>query len=811
MKILFSILLIGLINYSEALISAEDIEKRVDDLINAMTVEEKVAQMFMVEIGSITPKEVSRYKIGAILNGGGSFPYKKKDHAVNDWVRLADEYFSASITKNDELYVPIIWGTDAVHGHNNLKGATLFPHNIGLGATHNPKLIEQIGKVTAKQVLLTGLDLTFAPALSVPRDDRWGRTYEGFSEDPALVSEMGTAMMRGIQGDENNLFSEEHILATVKHFIGDGGTSRGVDKGNAILDEEKLIATHGIAYVEAIKNDAQIVMASFNSWNGIKMHGHKYLLTELLKNKMGFDGFVVGDYNGHMEVPGCSVSNCAESINAGVDMFMVTDAWKDLYTNTMNQVKSGEISEDRVNDAARRILRVKARAGVLDVKKPSGRRYASKEGVLGSNEHRSISRQAVRESLVLLKNNQSVLPIDRSSNILVLGKAAKEIKYMTGGWSMTWQGNENENSDFPGATTILDAIEEELNDSNAVITFAEDIEYENSKPDVAILVLAEDPYAEYQGTLQNLIFNSTENHLEWLRMLKSDEIPVVTIFLSGRPMWMNREINFSDAFIAAWLPGTEGNGITDLIFMNDEKYDFTGRLSFSWPKRPDQSTLNFDEKPYDPLFPIGYGLSYQDQKLIGKLDEEFTISEDSDFNAPILNGWPRNPLEISFGHQNLSSRMNSKFSELNDGSVSVEMINRFVQEDAYKIMFSGENNSFWELSTTNFMDWSEEASQSGVLSIDIRILEADKMNPLVVSSICGDDCGSSFLIDNKMERNQWLGIGVDLSCMSKDGLNLSEIIDPLQISSKGSWKFEIGEVKLIGGTGGTSIMICPGS
>ena len=583
MKILFSILLIGLINYSEALISAEDVEKRVDDLINAMTVEEKVAQMFMVEIGSITPKEVSRYKIGAILNGGGSFPYKKKDHAVNDWVRLADEYFSASITENDELNIPIIWGTDAVHGHNNLKGATLFPHNIGLGATHNPKLIEQIGKVTAKQVLLTGLDLTFAPALSVPRDDRWGRTYEGFSEDPALVSEMGTAMMRGIQGDENNLFSEENILATVKHFIGDGGTSRGVDKGNAILDEEKLIATHGIAYVEAIKNDAQVVMASFNSWNGIKMHGHKYLLTELLKNKMGFDGFVVGDYNGHMEVPGCSVSNCAESINAGVDMFMVTDAWKDLYTNTMNQVKSGEISEDRVNDAARRILRVKARAGVLDVKKPSGRRYALKEGVLGSNEHRSISRQAVRESLVLLKNNQSVLPIDRSSNILVLGKAAKEIKYMTGGWSMTWQGNENENSDFPGATTILDAIKEELNDSNAVITFAKDIEYENSKPDVAILVLAEDPYAEYQGTLQNLIFNSTENHLEWLRMLKSDEIPVVTIFLSGRPMWMNREINFSDAFIAAWLPGTEGNGITDLIFMNDEKYDFTGRLSFSWP------------------------------------------------------------------------------------------------------------------------------------------------------------------------------------------------------------------------------------
>ena len=809
MRIILSILLIGVINLSNSVLFAQDIEERIAEMLNTMTLEEKVAQMFMVEIGSITPEEVNTYKVGAILNGGGSFPYKKKDHTVDDWVNLADEYFIASVSNSKGSNIPIIWGTDAVHGHNNLKGATLFPHNIGLGATRNTKLIEEIGRVTAKQVLLTGLDLTFAPALSVPRDDRWGRTYEGFSEDPILVSEMGNAMMKGIQGDFDQVLSEDNILATVKHFIGDGGTSRGVDKGNTIMDEETLISIHGSAYIDAIDNDAQVVMASFSSWNGVKMHGHKYLLTNVLKNRMGFDGFVLGDYNGHMEVPGCSVSSCAESINAGVDMFMVTDAWRDLYNNTIDQVVSGDISLDRVNDAVMRILRVKARAGVLDAEKPSKRTHSSNLEILGSDEHRSISRQAVRESLVLLKNNGSVLPIDRSSKILVLGKASKEIKYMTGGWSMTWQGNENENIDFPGSTTILNAIEHALNGSDGRVMFSDDNDYSDFTPDVAILVIGEEPYAEYQGTLQNLLFNSSEDHLSWLRKLKEDGIPVVTVFLSGRPLWMNREINLSDAFIAAWLPGTEGSGITDLILENKNKYDFTGKLSFSWPKQPDQSILNFDDESYDPLFPIGYGLSYQNSKFIEELDEIFMITEDSGFNAPLLNGWPRNSLEITFGNQDQASDMKSKYSSLSDGSVSVEMINRFVQEDAYRILFSGSKNSFWKLSSTKKLDWTEEASQSGVLSIDFRVLQSDKTKPLIFSSLCGDDCGSSLILDDSIVKNQWINIGIDISCMGESGLDLSDISEPLEMSSEGFWEFEIGEIKLIGGTGGTSMMFCP--
>lgn len=807
MRIIFSVILLAFFSFSDIHSATEPTEDRVAELIESMTIEEKVAQMFMVEIGSITPEEVEKFKIGAILNGGGSFPYKKKDHLVEDWVNLADEYFLASIKNSDTVRIPIIWGTDAVHGHNNLKGATLFPHNIGLGATRNPDLIKEIGRVTAKQVLLTGLDLTFAPALSVPRDDRWGRTYEGFSEDPGVVSIMGNAMMQGIQGEDQNLLGEDHILATVKHFIGDGGTSRGVDKGNAIMDEETLLRIHGSAYIEAIENDAQVVMASFNSWNGVKLHGQKYLLTDVLKEDMGFDGFVVGDYNGHMEVQGCSVSSCPESINAGVDMFMVTEAWQDLYFNTISQVQTGEISMDRIDDAVRRILRVKARAGILDAVKPSERKYALQSDILGADEHRSLSRQAVRESLVLLKNNQSVLPIDRSSNVLVLGQAAKEIKYQTGGWSMTWQGNENENSDFPGSTTILAAIENEFEDSQGSVTFSENLEYGDLKPDLAILVIAEDPYAEYQGTLQDLVYNSSENHLDWLAALKEDEIPVVTIFLSGRPLWMNREINLSDAFVAAWLPGTEGGGVSDMIIENE--YDFVGSLTFSWPKRSDQATLNYDDEIYDPLFPVGYGLTYKDDITIDQLEESINLTEESDFNAPILNGWPRNAFQVILGNTDETLEMKSKFVATTDESVSAEMINRFVQEDAYRIMFSGNDDSFWKVSSTKPMNWSEEASQSGVLTMNIRILQADMIDPLIVSTLCGEGCGSSFEIEGSMNKNQWINIGVDITCMGQNGLELNNINEPVQIKSNGKWEFEVGEIKLIGGTGGTSIMICP--
>ena len=341
--------------------SAEDVDE-IEKILNSMTVEEKVGQIMMVEISHISPREVREYSIGAILNGGGSFPYGKKNHDVEDWRKLADEYFLAS--KSSNLGIPVIWGTDAVHGHNNLKGAVLFPHNIGLGATRNETLIEDISSIVAKEVYLSGLDLTFAPAVSVPRNDLWGRTFEGFSEDPKLVASLGKASVEGYQGVlDKNFLKKGKVLATAKHFIGDGGTLNGVDKGNTVLSEEDLIEIHGQGYVSTIESDVQFVMASFNSWNGKKLHGYKYLLTDLLKNQMGFEGVVVGDWNGHQEVDGCYSYSCSETINAGLDMFMVTESWKMLYQNTLQQVKTGEISLERLNDAVRRILRVKSNYG----------------------------------------------------------------------------------------------------------------------------------------------------------------------------------------------------------------------------------------------------------------------------------------------------------------------------------------------------------------------------------------------------------------------------------------------------------------
>jgi beta-glucosidase len=804
--ILSSLILLALTGIPNSL--ADETEYRINTILHQMNLEEKVAQLFMVEIGSIAPKDLEKYKIGAILNGGGSFPYKKKDHTPDDWVNLAEEYFQASITRNDDgPKIPVLWGTDAVHGHNNLKGATLFPHNIGLGATRNAELLKTIGEITAIQVLLTGLDLTFAPALSVPRDDRWGRTYEGFSEHPSLVSELGSSVINGLQGYDESYFNSQHILATAKHFIGDGGTLRGVDKGNTVLDEDELLGIHGEAYKNAIKNGIQVIMASFSSWNGIKMHGHKYLLTDVLKNELGFDGFIVGDYNGHMEVSGCSVISCPDAINAGVDMFMVTDGWKELLNNTIEQVKSNKISTARINDAVRRILRVKLRSGLLDSKNPVARQYASMENLLGSKKHRNIARQAVRESLVLLKNNNKTLPIDASKKILILGEPAENIKYTTGGWSMSWQGSENNNNDFPGAKSILDGLKSITSIAGGEIEYSTDGEF-SINPDVAIIVVSEEPYAEYQGTLQSLKFNSKSKHLEWAKTLQEKNISTVTIFLSGRPMWMNREINLSDAFVAAWLPGTEADGIAEVIFQEKPDYDFKGKLSFSWPKDPNQVSLNFGDKNYEPLFPYGYGLNYQSNEYIGPLEENYLISSETDFGSPILQGWPRDPFKVTFGSNSESVEVNEKYKKLSDESVTVQVIDRLVQEDAYRVKFKGSNKVFWKLSSKEKLNWKNEAEEAGVLSLDIKINQRDSNEALDLVSRCGEGCGSKIKIGNELIIGQWVKIGIDLNCMKQNGLNLEKIYDPLIIESAGNWDFEIGEIDLLGGNGGTVMLAC---
>jgi beta-glucosidase len=563
---------------------------------------------------------VRKYRLGSILNGGGAFPNNDKHATVADWVALADGFYDASMDGSPAI--PIIWGTDAVHGHNNVIGATLFPHNIGLGATHDPDLIQRIGEITAVEVAATGIDWTFAPTVAVVRDDRWGRTYEGYSEDPQIVRTYAERMTIGLQGKAGTpaFLDGRHVIATAKHFIGDGGTHLGVDRGDNLSTEQQLRDIHGQGYFSALGAGVQTVMASYNSWRGWKVHGQQYLLTEVLKQQMGFDGPVVSDWDGVDEVQGCSKDSCAQAINAGVDLIMVPTQWKSFLQNTLSQVKNGSISEARIDDAVSRILRLKYRAGLFEKGRPSARPVANHRDLLGAPEHRAVARQAVRESLVLLKNKNGLLPLKPRSNVLVAGSGADNLSKQTGGWSVTWQGTQNTNADFPGATSVLAGIRAVVSEAGGTVEYHVTGEF-SKKPDVAVVVFGEEPYAEYLGNVKSIDYTSPgDADLQLLKKLRSASVPVVAVFLSGRPMWINPELNASDAFVAAWLPGTEGGGIADVIFRSASgkvKHDFTGKLSFSWPRHPDQPDLNRNDARYDPLFPYGFGLTYRDQDRLG--------------------------------------------------------------------------------------------------------------------------------------------------------------------------------------------------
>ena len=590
-------------------------ETRINKILDSMSVEDKVGQLIMAEIRNVTPEEVKRYRLGGILNGGGAI-YNNKYATANDWVELADTYYQASIDRDDNApKIPVIWGTDAVHGHSNVVGATIFPHNIGLGASRNAELVKKIGQATAKEVSATGIYWTFAPNVTVPLDDRWGRIYESYSEDPEIVKRLSTAMIEGLQGKLNDDFlSKEHILATAKHFIGDGGTTNGKDQGDAQMSETDLSQLHGQGYVTAIEAGVQTIMVSLSSWNGKQNHGNKYLITEVLKNKMGFDGLVVGDWNGHGKVAGCTPGNCAQSVNAGMDMLMVPKEWKAFYENTLAQVQDGIIPMERLDDAVRRILRVKIRLGLLDDQGPKSRAKAGLQSMMGHADHRKLARQAVSESLVLLKNKNNVLPIKAGSNVLVVGDDNMlSIQHQIGGWTLTWQGTETTDVDFPGSTRVVDSIQQVVEGAGGNYQLSQDGGYQN-KPDVAIVVLSEPPYSEMFGDRESVAF-SPENrkHMDALKKLQADDIPVITLFISGRALWVSPELENSDAFVAAWLPGTEGNGVTDVLFCSPEKFSecgFKGKLSFSWPRKPDQAVLNISDAEYDPLYKIGYGLRY---------------------------------------------------------------------------------------------------------------------------------------------------------------------------------------------------------
>ena len=581
-------------------------EARITALMARMTLEQKVGQMIQADIGSIKPEDLRRYPLGSILAGGSSPPLGSPDRSpAAAWLATSRAFNAVAMEKGaGRLPIPLMFGVDAVHGNNNVVGATLFPHNSALGAMRDPDLIRRIGQATAAETAAAGIDWAFGPTLAVPQDDRWGRAYEGYSEDPALVASYAGAMVEGLQGRPGNWgIQKGHVAASPKHFLGDGGTKDGIDQGDAQVSEAELIRTHAAGYPPAIRAGAMTVMASFSSWNGQKMHGSRSLLTDVLKGRMGFDGFVVGDWNGHGQVPGCTPTDCPATFNAGLDMAMAPDSWRGLYDTTLAAAKAGRIPAARIDDAVRRILRVKMKLGLFDPARP----YEARIAEIGSPQHRAIAREAVAKSLVLLKNN-GVLPIKASATILVAGDAADDIGRQAGGWTLSWQGDGNANKDFPGATSIYAGIAAAAKAGGGRAVLSPDGSY-TAKPDVAVVVFGERPYAEMRGDIRSLEFEAGDKQaLALLTKLKAAGIPTVSVFLSGRPLWVNPEMNRSDAFVAAWFPGSEGAGVADVLLGG--KRDFTGRLAYSWPRTAAQFVLNRGQAGYDPLFPFGYGLSY---------------------------------------------------------------------------------------------------------------------------------------------------------------------------------------------------------
>lgn len=654
-------------------------DQQIADILAKMSLENKVAQLIQPQINSFTAEDMRRYRFGSYLNGGNGGPYGNEFAPASDWLKLADEMWDASTTpqSNGEPVIPTMWGTDAVHGHTNVKRATIFPHNIALGATRDADLVRRIGAATATEIEVTGIDWNFSPTVAVARDDRWGRTYESYSEDPQLVATLGAALVEGLQGKagEAGYLGKGRVVATAKHFFGDGGTDQGVDTGDVNGDLDTLKSIHVVPYPAAISAGVETVMASFNSINGEKMHGNAAMLTGVLRGELGFKGLVVGDWNAHREIKGCTVSDCPQALLAGLDIYMVPDDWKALHANLVRQVKDGTIPLSRLDEAVARVLRVKQHVGLLapNAAKPSARPNAGQYDLLGSPEHRAIAREAVAKSQVVLKND-GVLPIRKGASILVAGSAADNISQAAGGWTLTWQGGDELTNDyFPGATSIWAGLNDAAKAAGGSATLSKSGAYSN-RPDVAVVVFGEKPYAEFVGDKKTLVF-SDEEGLKLLRKFKADGIPTVALLLSGRVLWMNREINAADAFVASWLPGSEGAGISDVLF---GKREATGRLSFSWPMDCGGAPVNGQD---GALFAVGAGRSLSETSPLKKLDESCGYLSEAKSNILYDLGRLTPGVVATAGGTDLANLRGEA------GGVVARGFDRLRQEDAREIAF----------------------------------------------------------------------------------------------------------------------------
>jgi beta-glucosidase len=574
-------------------------ELRARDLLGQMTIDEKIGQMMQVDFLALAPhpEDVTRLALGSVLNGGSSDP---PDNSPGTWADAVDALQKRALATR--LKIPLLYGIDAVHGHNNVLGAVIFPHNLGLGATRDAALVERAARITAREVIATGPNWAFAPAVIVGRDERWGRSYESFGEEPELVATLGAAAIRGFQ--TNDLSGTTSVLACAKHFLGDGGTTGGVDQGNTAVDEATLRRLFLPPYAAAVRAGVGSIMVSYSSWNGEKMHGQRHLLTDVLKGELGFRGFLISDWAAIDQLPGDYTAQIERSLNAGLDMIMLPTSpqKKNTYLEFARRlhelVQQGRVSETRIDDAVLRILRVKLAMGLFQ--RPLANRALLDE--VGSPDHRAVARECVQRSLVLLKNSPAALPLPPTLHRLtVMGRAADDLGMQCGGWTISWQGSHGDVT--PGGTTILDGLRQGA-PANCQVTY----DAQGNAPaeaDAVVVVLGEEPYAEGRGDRKNL--NLPASDLDLLRRARAKNVPVVLVLLSGRPLILGEALNLSDAIVAAWLPGTEGAGVADVLFGKTPPH---GRLPVSWPRTTAQIPINVGDASYDPLFPYGFGLSY---------------------------------------------------------------------------------------------------------------------------------------------------------------------------------------------------------
>jgi len=592
-------------------------DSQADEILARMTLGEKVGQMTQADMSYIEdPADVAKYFLGSVLSGGGSDP--AAGNSPEAWREMVEGYQRQALSTR--LGIPLLYGVDAVHGHANVIGAVVFPHSVGLGATRDPELVEEVYRATALEVRGTGIQWSFAPCVAVARDIRWGRTYESFSEDPDLVAKLGAAAIRGLHGP--GLGQPGSVVACAKHYLADGGTEYGtgapregvpdsvfeassdrwpVDRGDARMSEGELRAIHLVPYLTALEEGVATIMPSFSSWNGVKMSAHHHLLTEVLKEELGFQGFLISDWAAIDEIPGDYESDVVTSINAGMDMVMVPERYEEFFDTLKGAVEAGKIPMARIDDAVRRILRVKLAAGLMD---PERSPMADPElaGVLGNPEHRALGRRAVRESLVLLKNEDGALPLAKeAARIHVTGKSADDVGNQSGGWTVQWQGASGEITE---GTTILEAIRNAVPPGTRV-THSRDGSGA-AGADAVVVVIGETPYAEMLGDRTDLSLDAAD--VAAVRAAAAGGGPVVTVLVSGRPMVLGEVLDLSDAVVAAWLPGSEGDGVADVLFGD---YAPTGKLPFSWPRSLDQIPIHAGDEGYDPLFPFGHGLTYE--------------------------------------------------------------------------------------------------------------------------------------------------------------------------------------------------------